>query len=101
VEIFVPKDKYPEEGRRYGSRKLDWNDTVARFWKNKQTGQRVEVARFLRAIDKAGIVTERRIVYFDPELAGYVDEETGKEERSTVSEEFEKFKSQFEPIGNV
>jgi len=97
MEVFVRHDDegWNENAKRYGSRKLDWKDTIPRFWRNKETGVVVEISQYLRVHDEDGTM-RRRVVYFDSELV-YKDAE-GKEQRQTFSDDYTSFSKTHEPI---
>lgn len=71
--------------RRVPEGTIRHSDRVPRYWKSKETGEVVEVRRYLRVVPEQ----KKKIIFFDPTV--------GQE----VTSDLAQFKKDFEPYGNM
>jgi len=60
------------------------DDRIVRYWKSRETGDVVEVRRYLHVVPER----KRRVVFWDPTV------------KHELSASLEDFKRDFEPVGN-
>lgn len=79
------KAPYTIVRRRVPEGTIRHDDRIVKYWKSKETGEVVEVRRYLRVVPEQ----KKRVVFFDPTV------------NQEVSSDLAQFKKDFEPYGNI
>ena len=75
--------------RRIPEGRIDWNDTIPRYWKSRETGDTVEIRRYLRVVNEGKRVVIYAYIYGDAVAKG------------ELSLPLPEFKKRFESKGNT